>query len=55
MLYFALLFFLIAIVAGVLGFNVLAATAATVAQVLFWAFLLFALGTSIAYILRRPK
>ena len=39
MLSWALLFFLVAIIAGVLGFGVIAGTAATVAQVLFFLFL----------------
>lgn len=40
MLSWALLFFLVAIIAGVLGFGVVAGTAATLAQVLFFLFLI---------------
>jgi uncharacterized membrane protein YtjA (UPF0391 family) len=52
MLSWALLFFLVAIIAGVLGFGIIAGTAATLAQVLFFLFLvafLIALVTG-----RRP-
>lgn len=40
MLYYALIFFIVAIVAGVLGFGVIAGTAAWVAKVLFFVFLI---------------
>jgi uncharacterized membrane protein YtjA (UPF0391 family) len=39
MLYYSLIFLLVAIVAGVLGFGVVAGTAATIAKVLFVVFL----------------
>jgi len=39
MLYWAMVFLIIAIVAAVLGFSSIAGAAATVAQVLFWVFL----------------
>lgn len=38
MLYWALIFFVLAIVLAVLGFGVLSAAAATIAKVLFWVF-----------------
>lgn len=50
MLYYSLMFFVIAVIAAVLGFGGLAAGAATVAQILFWAFLLFALLTGVAHL-----
>jgi uncharacterized membrane protein YtjA (UPF0391 family) len=40
MLGWALLFFIIAVVAGALGFGVVSGTAATIAQVLFFLFLI---------------
>jgi uncharacterized membrane protein YtjA (UPF0391 family) len=39
MLYWALVFFVVAIIAGVLGFGVLAHTAASIAEILFFIFL----------------
>lgn len=39
MLYYAVIFFLVALLAGVLGFGVIAGTAATIAKVLFVIFL----------------
>lgn len=39
MLTYALIFFLVAIVAGILGFGVIAGTAASIAKVLFVVFL----------------
>ncbi len=39
MLYWALVFFIIAMVAALFGFGGIAAGAATIAQVLFWVFL----------------
>ncbi len=41
MLYYSLIFLLIAILAGALGFGVIAGTAATIAKVLFVVFLAF--------------
>ncbi|PRP98086.1 hypothetical protein ENSA5_30710 [Enhygromyxa salina] len=55
MLYYALLFFIVAIIAGVLGFGVLAATAATVAKILFWGFLVIALVTGLMDIFGRRR
>jgi len=42
MLYYAVVFFIIAIIAAVLGFGVIAGTAAMVAKVLFIVFLILA-------------
>ena len=39
MLYWALVFFVISIIAGALGFGVLAHTAASIAEILFFIFL----------------
>lgn len=40
MLYYSIVFLLIALLAGVLGFGVIAGTAATIAKVLFLVFLI---------------
>lgn len=55
MLYYALIFFIIAIVAAVFGFGGIAAGAATIAQILFWVFLAVALVTGIAHLVRSSK
>jgi uncharacterized membrane protein YtjA (UPF0391 family) len=51
MLYYTILFLLISVVAGVLGFGVIAGTAATIAKVLFILFLVLFLGS----LMRRPR
>ena len=40
MLYYAVVFLIIALVAGLFGFGVIASTAAGIAQVLFWIFII---------------
>lgn len=55
MLYYALVFFIIALIAAVFGFGGIAAGAASIAQILFWAFLAFALLTGVAHLLRSRK
>lgn len=51
MLYYALLFFVISIVAGLLGFRGIESGAATIARLFFFIFLLLAIGVVIAAIL----
>lgn len=51
MLYYAVIFLLVALAAGILGFGVIAGTAATIAKVLFLVFLVL----SIASLFRRRK
>ena len=53
MLYWAAVFFVIAILAAVFGFGGVAAGAGTIAQVLFGLFLLFALVSLIVGLMRR--
>ncbi len=54
MLYWALVFFLIAIVAAIFGFGGVAAGAATIAQVLFWIFLVvFAISLIVGLVNRH--
>lgn len=40
MLYYALLFFLLAVVMGLFGFGVIASTFAGIAKILFWVFVI---------------
>ena len=55
MLYWALVFFVIAIVAGLLGFGGIASTAAGIAQVLFFVFLvIFLVALVMGLVARRP-
>jgi uncharacterized membrane protein YtjA (UPF0391 family) len=53
MLYWALVFFIFALVAGFLGFGGLAAAAGGIAQILFWVFLVVFLASLIAGLIRR--
>lgn len=39
MLYYAAVFFIIALVAGLFGFSIIASTVAGIAKILFWIFL----------------
>lgn len=48
MLYWALVFFIVAIIAGVLGFGVVAGAAAAVARVFFFVFVVLLLVSLIA-------
>ncbi|GLS16958.1 hypothetical protein GCM10007935_44120 [Hydrogenophaga electricum] len=53
MLHYALVFFVVAIIAAVLGFGGLAASAAGIAKVLFVVFLVMALVSFLVSVLRR--
>jgi uncharacterized membrane protein YtjA (UPF0391 family) len=53
MLYWALVFFIVAIVAGALGFGGLAATAGSIAHILFFLFLVLFIVTLIAGLMGR--
>ena len=53
MLYYALVFFIVAIVAGVLGFGVVAFAAAEIARILFFFFLVAFLVSLIMHISHR--
>ncbi|MEP7155911.1 MAG: DUF1328 domain-containing protein [Betaproteobacteria bacterium] len=53
MLYYAAVFFVIAIVAGLLGFGGIAAGASSIAQVLFFIFVVLFLVSLVAGLLRR--
>jgi len=52
MLRFAVLFFILALISAVLGFGGLASSAAGIATILFYAFLVVALVTGIIHLLR---
>jgi uncharacterized membrane protein YtjA (UPF0391 family) len=55
MLYWALVFFVVALVAAVFGFGGIAATAAGIAKILFFVFLvLFAIALLTGLMRRRP-
>ncbi len=54
MLYWALVFFVIALVAGVLGFTHVYVAAAGIAQILFFVFLVLLLVSLLAGVVRRP-
>jgi uncharacterized membrane protein YtjA (UPF0391 family) len=53
MLYYSVAFFLIAVLAAILGFGNLAAGAASIAQILFVIFLVLFLLSLIAHLFRR--
>ena len=53
MLYYAAVFFIIALVAGLLGFGGIAAGASSIAQVLFFIFIVLFLVSLVAGLLRR--
>jgi uncharacterized membrane protein YtjA (UPF0391 family) len=53
MLYWALVFFIVSIVAAVLGFGGIAATTAGIAQILFYIFLVLFLVSLISGLVRR--
>ena len=55
MLYWAVIFFLIAIVAGIFGFGQIAAGAETIAMWLFWIFIIVFLVTLIAGLIQRRR
>jgi uncharacterized membrane protein YtjA (UPF0391 family) len=53
MLYWALVFFIVALVAGVLGFGGIAAAATDIARILFYIFLVIFLVTLVLGLVRR--
>ena len=53
MLYYALVFFIVALVAGILGFGVVAFAAAEIARVLFFIFLVLFIVSLVAHASRR--
>ncbi len=55
MLYWALVFFIVAVLAAAFGFGGLAGAAATIAQVLFWLFLVVFLVSLIMGLATRGK
>ena len=55
MLYYAAVFFIIALIAGLLGFGGIAASASGIAQVLFFIFVVLFLVSLIAGLVRRTN
>lgn len=55
MLYWAAVFFIIAIIAAVFGFGGVAAGASNIAMILFWVFLVLFLVSLLAGVVRRPR
>lgn len=55
MLYYAVVFFIIALIAGMLGFSGIAASASGIAQVLFFIFVVLFLVSLIAGLIRRSN
>ena len=53
MLYWALMFFIVALIAGLLGFGAIAFAAAEVARILFFVFLVLFLVSLISHLARR--
>ena len=53
MLYWALMFFIVALIAGILGFGGIAIAAAGIAKILFLVFLVLFLFSLVAHISRR--
>ncbi|HEX5412198.1 MAG TPA: DUF1328 family protein [Terriglobia bacterium] len=53
MLYYTVIFLIIAIIAAVLGFGVLAYAAATIAKILFFVFIILFLFTLIKHLTRH--
>jgi len=54
MLYYALVFLVVALVAGILGFGMVAFAAAGIAKILFFIFLALFLVSLISHVARRP-
>lgn len=54
MLRFAVIFFIIALIAAVFGFGGIASGAADIAQILFWGFVILAVISLVTGLVRRP-
>lgn len=54
MLYYVLVFLVLALIAGFLGFGGIAGAASGIAKILFWIFIFGILVSVIANLLRRP-
>ena len=55
MLYYALMFLLVALIAGVLGFGVVAFAAAEIARICFFIFIVLFLVSLVAHLFRRTS
>jgi uncharacterized membrane protein YtjA (UPF0391 family) len=55
MLYYALMFLLVALIAGALGFGIVAFAAAEIARIVFFVFIVLFLAGLISHMLRRTS
>jgi uncharacterized membrane protein YtjA (UPF0391 family) len=55
MLGYALAFFIVAIIAGIFGFGVIAGAATGIAQILFFLFIVLFVVSLVAGLIRRPR
>ncbi len=55
MLYYALMFLLVALIAGALGFGVVAFAAAEIARIVFFVFLILFVVGLVSHMVRRPR
>jgi uncharacterized membrane protein YtjA (UPF0391 family) len=55
MLYWALIFFVVALIAAAFGFGVIASASAGIAQVLFVIFLILLVASLVMHCVRRPR
>ncbi len=55
MLYYALMFLLVALIAGVLGFGVVAFAAAEIARIVFFIFVILFLAGLVSHLFRRAS
>jgi uncharacterized membrane protein YtjA (UPF0391 family) len=55
MLYYALMFLLLALIAGALGFGVVAFAAAEIARIVFFVFLILFVVGLLSHLFRRPR
>jgi uncharacterized membrane protein YtjA (UPF0391 family) len=55
MLYYALVFFVLALVAGVLGFGGIASASVGIAKILFFVFIVLFLLSAVTGVVRRPR
>jgi len=53
MLHYAIVFFVLAIIAAIFGFGGIAASAVGIAKILFWGFLLLAVVTFVVDLVRK--
>ena len=55
MLYYALVFFVLALIAGLLGFGGIASASVGIAKILFFVFIVLFLLSAVTGVMRRPR